>query len=94
MMGEEEPQTATQRVLKELHKQQKEITWENVIKELYAHDFKVSTDIKPQIYNPFKPEIIHWLDACSCPNPLKKFPEDGEIHINIKKRDIKFNFKN
>ena len=87
MMGEEKPQTVTQRILKELHKQQKEITWENVIKELYPPNFKVPTD------NPFKLVIRPWFDVY-CPNPLKEFPEDGEIHINVKKHNIKFNFKN
>lgn len=41
----------------------------------------------------FVPKFRPWFDVY-CPNPLKKFPEDDEIHINIKKRDIKFNFKN
>ena len=42
---------------------------------------------------PFVPTFIPFWDLNS-PNPLKKFPDDGEIHINVKKRNIKFNFKN
>lgn len=47
----------------------------------------------PRSFN-FKPVFTPWWEMSDCPNPLKKFPEDGEIHINVKKRNIKFNFNN
>ena len=46
------------------------------------------------VVNPYKPVFLPWWDLGLSPNPLKKFPDDGEIHINVKKRNIKFNFKN
>lgn len=46
------------------------------------------------VINPFKPAFIPFWDLGFSSNPLKKFPDDGEIHINVKKRNIKFNFKN
>lgn len=102
MMGEEEPKTAIQRLMDEFRKQQKEVTWENVYEKLWSPSIKVSADIgslKGDVGTvkilestaiPSEPVFIPWC----YPNPLKKFPEDGEIHINIKKHNIKFNFKN
>ena len=44
--------------------------------------------------NSFVSKVLPWWYMYKDLNPIKKFPEDGEIHINIKKHNIKFNFKN
>ncbi len=50
------------------------------------------------VVNSYKPVLLPWWDLGLRPdlslNPFKKFNDDGEIHINVKKRNIKFNFKN
>lgn len=49
----------------------------------------IETGLYPKTFNPM---FIPWWDV-KC-NPLKSFPDDGEIHINVKRHNIKFNFKN